>query len=128
MDYLLAKSQLSWVTLFGVAALLFVQILAFLKVRRILQRVLSLFHKVSALLNEAHPPSPSVRLPQAPPQVPSSPLIKTCRYCRYRLTYLADRVETEFFYKCQLRDQPVGLDDSCHHFTFDPQRAEYGYE
>jgi len=48
--------------------------------------------------------------------------LKRCRYCKHRRTYINAAVteDTEdFYYRCQLSNQPVMLDHSCEKFEFE---------
>jgi hypothetical protein len=48
---------------------------------------------------------------------------KTCQFCKYRLSFIQmgeEKNEPEdFYYKCQLRNVPVTLEDSCGQFEID---------
>ena len=48
--------------------------------------------------------------------------LRKCRYCKYRRTYINAAVtedNEDFYYRCQLNNQPVMLDHSCDKFEFE---------
>lgn len=48
---------------------------------------------------------------------------QTCQFCKFRLSFIEmgeEKSEPEdFYYKCQLRNEPVTLEDSCERFEID---------
>lgn len=57
-------------------------------------------------------------------RVDSKDLIpKTCQFCKFRLSFIQMGEEKsdpeDFYYKCQLKNIPITLEDSCESFEID---------
>ena len=53
---------------------------------------------------------------------PQAARLRKCRYCKYRRTYINAAVtedNEDFYYRCQLSNQPVMLDNTCDKFEFE---------
>ena len=48
---------------------------------------------------------------------------KTCQFCKFRLSFIQMGEEKnepdDFYYKCQIRNVPITLEDSCERFEID---------
>ncbi len=64
-------------------------------------------------------------IPLSPPkktEKPPAARLRKCRYCKYRRTFINAAVtedNEDFYYRCQLSNQPVMLDHSCDKFEFE---------
>lgn len=103
------------VLIVAVFALFVFQVILLLKIKMILQQISFYIESISRFF---------YRFGFSTAQKPSKTEIpRTCQYCKYRLSFIhmsENKGEVEdFYYKCQLRNIEVKLQDSCEQFEQD---------
>ena len=115
MNSLLTNPITVSVVVFSVVALFIIQLLLLLRIRNILQQISFYIESISRFFYRVGISS-AVKKPA--PAVP-----RTCQFCKFRLSFIhmsENKGEVEdFYYKCQLRNIEVQLDETCEQFEKD---------
>jgi hypothetical protein len=112
MDSFFPRIHLLFLLLGLFTFLFFLQIWAMMRIKKMLKTVLKIYAQVTRIADggqgaEAAGPAPK----------------RICQNCKFRDTYLTNREEQLFLYRCRLNGQEIKLDDFCHRFEVDPIRA-----
>ncbi len=95
--------------------LFFFQLLILLRIRRMYQQISYYIESISKLFYRMNTPSAGSAKKQ---QLPT-----TCQFCKHRLSFIHmsdNKGEVEdFYYKCELHNIEIALEDSCGQFEKD---------
>ena len=94
------------------AVLFLLQIWAILRIKEMLRQVGEIFRFVKAGTRVS-------------PQRSSQAYFKnSCEFCKFRASYLSDEQPIHFIHLCKKHSKIISLNESCGHFTPDPQLNE----
>jgi hypothetical protein len=99
----------------AVVLLLILQIIMLFRIRGIIKQISFYIESISRFFYRVGiSAATNVKKPQAP---------KTCQFCKFRLSFIhmsEHKGEVEdFYYKCQLRNIEIQLDDTCEQYEKD---------
>ena len=115
MSNLANEEMIFEILLLIVVAFFVFQVIVLLRIRNLLHQISYYIESISRFFyrmgSYGRSPSPRKQIPQ------------TCQFCKHRLSFIhmsENKGEVEdFYYKCQLRNIEVTLDDSCEQFEKD---------
>jgi hypothetical protein len=118
------SKNLHYYILLALFTLLFVlQIWAMLKIKLMLRSVLEIYRRMQQIIKPQQINS-GTGSPAQPSSASGVNYRRICMYCRHRETFIDTSGKNVFLFRCGLSQQQIKLDDFCHYFEFDPQRAE----